>query len=260
MQDEGLFIVIEGVDGSGKGTQFKLLTERLAHEGYEVATFDFPQYDEPSSYFVRQYLTGKYGSAEQVGPYTGSLFYALDRYEAAPKIRKAMAEGKIVLANRYIGSNMAHQGTKLQNAAERRGYFIWLDNIEFEMLRIPRPTLSFVLRVPAETAQQLVDQKEERSYTKEKRDLHEADLGHLQRAVEVYDDMCQLFPRDFSRIDCTRRQISCSTLTAVHELIWGKVEPMLPAKKKKTSAAAVAKPKKTIVENPYIRHTEDNQL
>jgi dTMP kinase len=122
----GVFIVIEGTDGSGKGTQFNRLAERLTGEGYDVATFDFPQYDQDSSHFVREYLNGKYGTAEEVGPYTGSLFYALDRYEAAPKIRKALEEGKVVLANRYVGSNMAHQGTKFRHAEERRGYFIWL--------------------------------------------------------------------------------------------------------------------------------------
>src|SRR5687767_3694346 len=108
----GIFIAIEGADGSGKGTQFKRLATRLARAGYDVAAFDFPQYNQPSSYFVRQYLNGKYGSAEEVGPYTGSLFYALDRYEAAPLIRKALEQGKVVLTNRFVGSNMAHQGAK----------------------------------------------------------------------------------------------------------------------------------------------------
>ncbi|MGF7229702.1 MAG: dTMP kinase, partial [Candidatus Saccharibacteria bacterium] len=67
----GTFIVIEGTDGSGKGTQFQLLADRLTEAGYDIATFDFPQYAKPSSYFVREYLNGKYGTAEQVGPYTG---------------------------------------------------------------------------------------------------------------------------------------------------------------------------------------------
>lgn len=228
MVQQGTFIVIEGTDGSGKGTQFSLLAERLKNDGYDVALFDFPQYDNGSSYFVKQYLNGNYGSAEDVGPYTGSLFYALDRYEAGPKIRQALAEGKVVLANRYVGSNMAHQGTKFSNAAQRRGYFIWLDNLEFEMLGIPRPTLSIVLRVPAEIAQQMVDKKESRGYTTKKRDIHEADLGHMQRSVEVYDDLCQLFPRDFSQIDCVRSN-KLLDIEAIHDLIWGKIEALLPA-------------------------------
>ncbi|HEY5667649.1 MAG TPA: FAD-dependent thymidylate synthase [Candidatus Saccharimonadales bacterium] len=241
----GVFIVIEGTDGSGKGTQFKLLADRLAREGYDVATFDFPQYERPSSYFVREYLNGKYGGVDQVGPYTASLFYALDRFEASGHIRTALQQGKVVLANRFVGSSMAHQGTKFAHAEERRGYFIWLDNLEFEMLRIPRPNFSFVLRVPPDVAQSLVDQKGERSYTDRQRDIHEADLGHLAKAAEVYDDMCQLFPKDFIRVDCTREQKLLSIET-VHDILWQKVEPMLPTKAKraggqKPAQAAAAK-------------------
>jgi thymidylate kinase/thymidylate synthase ThyX len=226
----GLFLVIEGTDGSGKGTQYKKLINRLENEGYEIAKFDFPRYEHESSYFARQYLNGKYGTADEVGPYTGSIFYALDRYEAAPEIRKALSEGKVVVANRYTGSNMAHQGTKFSSPEHRRGYFIWLDQIEFEMLKIPRPDLSLVLRVPAEIAQSLVDKKEARSYTDKKRDLHEADLNHLKRSVEVYDNLCQLFPKDFKQIDCVRSG-ELMDIETVHKYIWSSVEPLLPPNK-----------------------------
>ena len=252
----GTFIVIEGTDGSGKGTQFAKLVERLNAEGYDVAQFDFPQYDEPSSYFVRQYLNGNYGTAEEVGPYTGSLFYALDRYQAAPAIRKALEEGKVVVANRFTGSNMAHQGTKFAHAEERRGYFIWNDNLEFEMLKIPRPDRSVVLRVPAGIAQQLVDQKEARSYTDKKRDLHEADLSHLQKAVEVYDDLCELFPRDFNRVDCVRDG-KLLDIDTVQKLLWQAIEPLLPAKPETSEVhATVGKTEKVVVANPYVEKTE----
>ncbi len=223
----GTFIVLEGTDGSGKATQFALLCERLKQAGYDIATFDFPQYDEPSSHFVTQYLNGVYGTADEVGPYTASLFYALDRYEAAPKIREALDQGKIVVSNRFTGSSMGHQGTKFRSPEERRGYFIWLDNIEFELLRIPRPDISFILRMPAEIAQQLVDQKEPRSYTDRKRDIHEADLGHLQKAVEVYDDLAQLFPRDFQRIDCVRSD-TLLDIDTIQNMLWAKIAPLLP--------------------------------
>lgn len=259
MERQGTFIVIEGTDGSGKGTQFKLLADYLRDHGHEVATFDFPQYDQPSSYFVKKYLNGDYGTAEQIGPYTSSLFYALDRYEAAPAIRQALSEGKIVLSNRFTGSSMGHQGTKFIHAEERRGYFIWLDNLEFEMLKIPRPTMSIVLRVPAEIAQTLVDQKEARSYTDKKRDIHEADLSHLQRAVAVYDDICQLFPKDFQRIDCVRGGDLLSIET-IQELVRQKVEPLLPIpvpKPPKTAEATVTKKEKVVTENPYVYKNEE---
>lgn len=253
--EKGAFLVIEGTDGSGKGTQFNLLVERLTKEGYDVATFDFPQYDQASSFFVKEYLNGNYGSAEAVGPYTGSLFYALDRYQAAPAIREALDAGKVVLANRFTGSNMGHQGTKFANHEERRGYFIWLDNLEFQMLNIPRPDKSFVLRVPAETAQQLVDQKAERSYTDKKRDLHEADLSHLERAVEVYDDLCNLFPKDFQRIDCVRGGELLS-IDTIQEMLWQTVKPLLPSKPKQSKAATVTEKPTVSDENPYIEKTK----
>lgn len=157
--NRGIFITVEGSDGSGKGTQSKLLTDRLEKMGYDIAKFDFPQYEEPSSYFLKEYLNGNYGTGKEVGPYTASLFFALDRYQASFKIREALDAGKIVITNRFTGSNMAHQGTKFANVEERRGYFIWLDNLEFQMLGIPRPDYNFVLNVPAEIAQKLVDQK-----------------------------------------------------------------------------------------------------
>ena len=252
----GLLLVLEGTDGSGKGTQFELLKKRLIEEGYDVAAFDFPQYEEPSSYFVKEYLNGRYGGADEVGPYTASIFYALDRYEAAEDIRKALSEGKVVLANRFTGSSMAHQGTKFSHPEERRGYFIWLDNLEFQMLGIPRPTRSIVLRVPAEIAQKLVDQKEDRNYTDKKRDIHEADIEHMKRSVEVYDDLCQLFPKDFSRIDCVRGKELMSRET-IHKYIWENIQPMLPEKPKQQTKASLTK-QISRRENPYVIKNGEN--
>ena len=230
----GKFFVIEGTDASGKTTQFELLGKKLAAEGYDVVTFDFPQYDEESSYFVREYLNGAYGNVDEVGPYTSSVFYALDRFSAKLAISAALKEGKIVLANRFTGSNMAHQGTKFAHPEERRGYFIWLDNLEYQMLGIPRPTISTVLRVDAATSKKLLDKRasESEDYVK---DIHEADLDHLKKSVSVYDDLCTLFPKDFARIDCVRNKKLLSP-EQVHELVWGSIEPMLPkATKKKGS-------------------------
>lgn len=244
---KGLFIAIEGTDGSGKGTQFELLKKRLINEGYDVETFDFPQYDKESSYFARQYLNGAYGTTDEIGPYTASLFFSLDRYEASAKIKEALNKGKIVLTNRFTGSNMAHQGTNFSNPEELRGYFLWLDQIEFDLFKIPRPDLSVVLRVPAEIAQTLVDKKPTRSYTDKKRDLHEADLNHMSKSVKVYDHLCQLFPKDFKQIDCTRGG-KLLDISQVESLVWRTLEPYLPSQenlKKKSED-------QTIKDNPYL--------
>ncbi|HSW66795.1 MAG TPA: hypothetical protein VLI54_06680 [Bacillota bacterium] len=242
---KGTFIILEGVDGSGKATQFHLLEKRLREAGYDVVTLDFPRYDEPSSYFVRQYLGGAYGGITAVGPYTSSLFYALDRFEAAPKIRQALEQGKIVLSNRYTGSSMAHQGTKFRTPEERRGYFIWLDNLEFEMLKLPRPDLSFVLRVPLDIAQHFMEQ------SGKARDIHESDPKHLEQALAVYDDMTQLFPKDYQRIDCVRGDRPME-IEAVQSLLWEKISPLLPPPPQlempMPAAQAVAAPSATVAE------------
>lgn len=232
MANNSFFLVLEGSDGSGKATQQQLLVERLRQEGYEVETVDFPRYHEPSSHFVRRYLNGEYGTAEEVGPYTAAMFFALDRYEAIPDIREALDAGKIVIANRYTGSSMAHLGGKFDNVEERKGFFLWMDAIEFQMLRVPRPDISLVLRIPAEISQKLIDKKDKRAYTDKKRDLHEADLYHLQNAVEAYDNLCELFPRDFKALDCTRNS-ELMNVDAIHKLIWESITPLLPSKPKK---------------------------
>ena len=248
---EGVFIVIEGTDGSGKSTQFDLLTKRLENAGYDIATFKFPQYTEPSSYFVKQYLNGAYGDVDQVGPYTASLFYALDRYAAAENIRAALKAGKVVLVDRYTGSNMAHQGTKFSHADQRRGYFIWLDNLEFEMLRIPRPDTNLVLHVPAEVSQQLL------AKTEKTRDIHETDLEHLKRSVEVFNDLSLLFPKDFVRVDCVRSG-ELLPVEIINNLLWEKILPLLPIQpvRKTTPAATASDPhESTSDDNPYVTRT-----
>jgi dTMP kinase len=238
----GTFIVIEGSDGSGKTTQFNILAEELASVGYEVVTLKFPQYSEPSSYFVREYLGGGYGNAEDVGPYTASLFYALDRFAAAKTIRDALAQGKIVLTDRYVGANMAHQGTKFRSAEERRGFFIWLDNLEFEMLRIPRPDATLVLRVPVAVSQKLLDK------TGKTRDVHEQSADHLEKAVEVYDDLTQLFPKDFMRLDCTREG-ELLDIDTIRKLVWQKVAPLLAPLKSPTPKPIETHETKATAEN-----------
>lgn len=237
MPTKGLFIVLEGADGSGKGTQFRLLSERLSAVGYEVVTFDFPRYREPSSHFVRQYLNGKYGTAGQINPYAASLFYALDRYEAAPDIKSALQEGKIVLSNRFAGSNMAHQGSKFGTEAQKRGFFMWADSLEFQLLGIPRPDLNIYLRVPAEISYELIERKSARSYTNLVRDEHESDILHLKEAVATYDLLCRLFPRDYQAIESTEKGRLLS-IPAINELAWRAIQPYLHDRLKRIRPSA----------------------
>lgn len=231
----GAFIVIEGSDGSGKKTQFNLLKERLETAGYQVETFDFPRYDQPSSHFVRRYLNGDYGKAASISPYSASLFYALDRFEAAPAVRKALEQGKVVLSNRYVGSNMAHQGAKFTSDAEQRGFFIWADSLEYQLLNIPRPDINLFLRLPAEVSQQLIMDRavqEGRSL-----DEHEADINHLRQAVAAYDTLCLLFPKDFKAVDCADDS-KLKDRQAINNSLWEDIQPLLPVKTKEEEPEA----------------------
>lgn len=217
---KGKFIVIEGTDGSGKTEQFKKLVDKLKSDGFDVATFDFPQYDKPSSYFVKQYLNGNYGGWEEVGPYKASIFYALDRFDISRQIKEWLNKGKIVVSNRYVASNMGHQGAKISDDNERMKFFRWLDELEYSTLGIPRPDVTFVLHMPAEISQALVDKKGSREYVGGiKRDIHEADIKHLKHAEKVYLEMTRIFPKDFHLIECVKNRKLLSILEVHEELI-----------------------------------------
>lgn len=224
--EQGKFIVIEGSDGSGKGTQFNIIADKLQEAGHDITTYDFPQYEQESSYFVREYLNGNYGDASELGAYAPSLFFALDRFHAAQQMKRDLKVGKTVLANRFIGSNLAHQGQKIEDETEQTTYYNWLYGIEFDILGIPKPDLNIVLVVPADIAQTLVDQKKQRSYTDKKRDIHEADLNHLRRAVAAYEKLCTQFSDQFTPIHCVKEG-KLLTIPEVTDLIWAKVQAAL---------------------------------
>ncbi|OGL66207.1 dTMP kinase [Candidatus Uhrbacteria bacterium RIFCSPLOWO2_01_FULL_47_24] len=182
---KGTFIVIEGTDGSGKTTHLELAVKKLTADSRAVEVVDFPQYGKKSAGPVEEYLNGKYGSAQEVSPYVASLFYAVDRFDASFKINKALTDGKIVLANRYVPSNIAHQGAKITDIAERQKFMHWVEEIEYGIMKLPRPDRVIFLHVPAHISFELVEKKNERAYLQEgkKRDIHESDLLY-QKAVE----------------------------------------------------------------------------
>lgn len=199
---ESLFIAIEGGDGSGKGTQANLLTSHLKKRGREVLKLSFPQYEKPSSYFATEYLNGNYGGINEVHPDLASLAFALDRFAAKPTILEALQGGQDIILDRYVASNLAHQGAKIDVEANRHSFYERIMNTEFNILGIPKPTHSIVLLVPPEQSQLNVDKKAERTYTTKKRDIHEVDKNHLALAKANYEQLCQLFPNEFIPINC----------------------------------------------------------
>lgn len=224
----GRLIVIDGTDGTGKTTQTALLVKKLRQEKRRFSVADFPRYGLPSAYFVEQYLTGRYGPAGKIDPYTASLFYALDRYDARRSLEKQLTEGKIVISNRYVTASMAHQGGKLTSPRARRRFQRWLDWLEHELLGLPRPDLTIILHVPAALAQRLVDRKGRRAYISRKRDLHEADLGHLQAAERTYLEIAKRFSKSVI-IECVEQGKLLSP-AAIHEKIWETASQMLNPK------------------------------
>jgi len=226
----GTFIVLEGTDGSGKTVQFEMLKKKLSKAGVNVLTFDFPQYKSESTYFIKQYLNGKYGSWQEVGPYRASTFYAMDRYDVGLKIKKALAQGKMVLSNRYVASNMGHQGAKIKSRAARRRFFKWVYEFEHGILEIPKPALTFVLHVPARVAYKRIEGKGRREYLyMKKRDIHEADIEHLKRAEHAYLEVVKMFRKDFKFIECMKQGVLLSP-EAVHKKVWAVVQNFINKK------------------------------
>jgi dTMP kinase len=190
MTPPGILIAIEGIDGSGKRTQVDLLEKSLIAGGHAVYSTGFPQYDSWFGKMVGQFLNGDFGALETVDPHFSALLYAGDRFEAKPRLEAALTQGKIVLADRYIGSNLAHQTARA--AAEDRPAFIsWIEHLEYNIYNLPRETMVLYLRVPPRQAQELVARKSTRSYTAVKQDLQEASLRHLEDAAAMYDQLAR---------------------------------------------------------------------
>jgi dTMP kinase len=179
----GKFIVLDGTDGSGKGTQTQLLAKKLEEQGYKIKVADFPQYGQPSAIFVEQYLRGEFGSSQEVKPKQASLFYALDRYAASKQIKQWLSDGYTVISNRYVSANKGHQLGKLYDKERMQDFLNWINDLEYNILKIPKPDLTIFLHI----SQKLVDKKDPRAYIQgKKRDIHEDDINHLQNAERAY--------------------------------------------------------------------------
>lgn len=270
----GKLIVIEGTDGSGKKTQTAKLLERLIAEGADLASgdtslfaphrtkllaedvsdidedkdpvsdnssennfvqaIDFPRYGTPSCYLVEKYLHGGFGTANEVGPYVASMFYAVDRYDHSFDMKKKLDAGTILVSDRYVSASMGHQAGKIDDLKERDVYLDWLDNLEFEIFKIPRPDLTIILYVDPETNQRLMASRPDKEYLKGKKtDIHEADLDHLRKAGEAFLYVARKF--GWTIIDCAPKTAEnpegkLLSIDEIHEMIWKKVSEVLKSK------------------------------
>jgi len=224
---KGKFIVLEGTDGSGKTIQFQHLLARLKKQKIDVRTLDFPRYGKPSSYFVEQYLKGNYGNWEEVGAYRASLFYALDRFAVSSKIKHWLEQGKVVLSDRYVGSNLGHQGVKIKSRTARKQFFDWVNDLEYKILALPKPDINIFLHMPSDIAYTLIDNKGKLKYLNSKRrDIHERDISHIKRAEKVFCEVVKLFPKDFITVECMREEKLLS-IKEVEKEIWRIVKRFL---------------------------------
>ena len=189
----GKLIVIEGTDGSGKSTQFRMLSEHLQKDAVEFKHIVFPRYSEDSSALIRMYLGGQFGDKPaDVNAYTASAFFAVDRF-ASYKMDwgKWYEEGGVVLSDRYTTSNAVHQASK-EPEEKQKDFLGWLYDFEYDKMGLPCPDLTIYLDVPTDFTEKLLRHRE--ADTNTKADIHEKDMDYLatcrntgRRAAEFYN-------------------------------------------------------------------------
>lgn len=205
--EKGKLIVIEGTDCSGKETQTNLLLSKLRKDGIKVQNFSFPNYNSPTGkiiggpYLGKKYISESYfeSGASKVDPKVASLYYAADRKYNIDKIEFLIDNGANVILDRYIYSNMAHQGGKISSYNDRVNMYKWLDTLEFDLLKLPKPDIAIFLHMPTEKAIEL------KKNCQEEADGHERDINHLKMAEKAYIELAQKYKMHV--IECADDQI-----------------------------------------------------
>lgn len=198
----GKLIVIEGTDCSGKETQSNLLLEKLTKNNIAVAKKSFPMYETPTGkivggpYLGKEYICDGWfkEGAINVEPKVAALYYAADRRYNLPKIKELLDSGVNLILDRYVYSNMAHQGGKIYDTNERMNMYAWLDILEFKLLELPKPDIAIFLHMPYEQAMIL---KKDRI---ESADQHEQSEEHLKHAEKAYIELAQTYK--WKTIEC----------------------------------------------------------
>jgi dTMP kinase len=180
----GKLLAVEGIDGAGKHTQVELLTGALKSHGIDCLHLSFPRYRSFFGSAVARYLTGEFGRLDQVDPHLSALLYAGDRFEAKGELESALASGRTVLADRYVPSNLAHQGARV-DPSRREEFLNWVRQLEYTILGLPREDLVIYLRIPVEEASRRMVLRAR----KLSRDIQESDQRHLEQAAAVYDSL-----------------------------------------------------------------------
>jgi dTMP kinase len=202
---EHMFVVIEGIDGSGKGTQAALLAARAAASGLTTQAFSFPRYEKnPFGIAIGKYLNGAFGDVRRLPAHLIALLFAGDRFTVRDELVEAIRTKSLVICDRYEASNLAHQAAKLL-PEEWPEFFDWVAAVEFGIFRMPRPDVTIYLDMPVATARTLIAHKQQRVYTPLKEDMHEKDESYLESCARVYR---HLIDHDIAGPWCA---ISCAT-------------------------------------------------
>ncbi len=225
-----MFIVLEGLDGAGKSTQIRKLRELFAARGIESEYVHFPRFDAPVyGELIARYLRGELGSVEQVDPYIVALLFAGDRADMAAQIRAWEADGKVVIVDRYVYSNIGYQCAKMQTEEGREQLKEWILQTEYEHFAIPRPDISLFLDVPfAFTAKSLTAERsgDDRNYLNGATDIHEASLDLQQMVRRVYLEAAKS-DATLKVIDCNDAEGGMDTPDGIFAKIEQSIAPLL---------------------------------
>jgi len=224
-----MLIVLEGLDGAGKSTQLKMVTEYLSNQGKKVEYLHFPRYSSPIyGPLISKFLRGDFGSVEQVHPQLVALLFAEDRREAGSIIRSWVNQGHFIVLDRYVYSNIAFQCAKLTDKIESDELRDWILQLEYEIYNIPKPDLNLFLDVPLNfvDSKLKIERCGERNYLEGKSDIHESDMGLQKKVKELYSEQCTI-DKDFKRIDCSDLQGNMLPASAIFEKIKKEVDCLL---------------------------------
>lgn len=214
----GKLIIIEGGDGSGKQTQSLLLQEYLKKKSWQVKYFDFPRYGSFYGKIVGRFLVGEFGEMKTVSPYLISLAYALDRASAGQEMTDWLKKGGLIICNRYVTSNLAHQSARLPEE-KRKEYISWVEELEYKLNKLPKEDLIIYLYVPYKIGYNLTKNNGNPACLKGKKmDLAEEDLDHRQKSEQMYLGLCQN-RKNWVKINCLNKKGKMRTREDIHQEI-----------------------------------------